>query len=314
MWRALGFLDERREVGVVGATLAAYEKVARSRWALSIQEAPHGKRWHTSFHASRFPSHEAASCDRAAMYEMLAVPPPKPASPSLVAISDAGKDIEVQIVTRWYSAGILLSHPPTDPVQLGFEDHEHWLTCSFDAILDLRPDWDAVHPVDVKGKDHSVVEAMIAGNKGPELRHVQQVTAQTYLARMHHERMGWDELGFEKARGASLLYVSRARPMTMQEFYIQYDEDAVNIGLERLERRQQQFVDEELPERDPSWQWMEDPCRWCDFKSYCKKDVRKGVTELEQSAAVAGARKVNPFYEYSLVRQAVLDRWKGGKA
>ena len=312
MWREIGLLGERREVGVAEMTIAAYADHSNAKWEVSITEAPHGKRWHTSFHASRFPGSNPLSCDREAMYELLAIPPAKAAPPFLVAISDAGKDIENQIVYRWLRSGKLVSAAPGSKVQTGFEDPEHWLTCSLDAALDMRDSgWPHVHPVDIKGKDHMVVESMISGKKGPEEGHIRQVMVQIHFCRMFHEKMGWDKIGLQPAKGGSLLYVSRARPMTMQEFYIEYDEEVMRVGLERLKKRQLDFMQGTLPPRDKTWSWAQDPwpCRWCNFKKQCKADVRAGIDKLRDSHAVAHAAAVNPNYKFDAVYDAVFDRW-----
>ena len=293
-------------------TVKAYDDHSNAAWKVSITEAPHGKRWHTSFHASRFPGDNPYTCDREAMYELLAIPPNKAAPPFLVAIADAGKDIEKQIVYRWLRSSKLISAAPDAKVQTGFEDPESWLTCSLDAALDLREEgWPHVHPVDIKGKDHMVVESMIAGKKGPEAGHVRQLMVQIHFCRQFHEKMGWDSIGLERAKGGSLLYVSRARPMTMQEFYIEYDEEVMQVGLEVLKRRQADYKMGVLPPRDKTWSWAQDPypCRWCNFKKLCKADVRAGVDKLSDSNAVKHASDVNPNYEFDKVYQAVFDRW-----
>lgn len=310
MWEDIGFLKPPpKKTGLEDVTFKAYENMAHERWQESLSEAPHGKAWHTSFHASRFPGGEDPTCDRKAMYEMMGIPASKPAPPFLIAIADAGKDIEVQIMRRWHAAGKLLTAGPDEKLQTGFEDPDTWLTCSLDAALDLSPDWEWVLPTDVKSKDHSVVEGMIAGMRGPDAGHVRQLMVQVHFCRERHEQMGWDKLGLKPAKGGSLLYVSRNRPMTRCEFYYDYDEAMMHDGLAKLARRKQQFIDKELAPRPAEWLWTQEPCKWCDFKRVCKADIKADVNNLGESKAIEHAQKVTPLYDFDAVHSAVLGRW-----
>lgn len=313
LWEGLGFIAPPRvETGVVKRTVQAYDEQSDERWREGLKEAPHGKRWHTSFHASRFPADDPMSCDRQAMYEMMGVPPGRPSPARLVAIAEVGKAIEEHIVERWLSAGMLLSAPPQAPRQTGAEDPEHWFTCSFDAILDLRPGWPHVHPVDVKGKDEEVVRQIMAGFRGADPGHERQALTQAHFAREIHEQMGWDRMGLKPAIGASLFYVSRQRPMqTHAEVFVPLDEDRIRQGLAVLAQRRELFRGGHLPRRDPTWSWTSEPCRWCPFKTVCKRDVKHDVNELESSHAAKHARKVQSLWDFGAVQAAVLDRWAG---
>jgi CRISPR/Cas system-associated exonuclease Cas4 (RecB family) len=312
LWVALGFARPVESgVGLDSLTERAYREQGERVHRENLDAAPHGQQWHTSFHASQFPP-EVRPCGRKAMYELMGIPPEKPAEPWLVAVADAGKDIEVQIVRRWQGMGWLLSAPPDSEFQTSFVDPDTWLSCSIDAALDLRSanGYDAVLPADVKGKDHDVVTQIRSGRRGPDEGHVRQVLVQTALCRMHHEEMGWDKLGLKPAKGASLLYVSRQRPGHRHEVYVEWDEERFDAGVRVLREWRRLFEAGELPPRVPAWKWTEAPCRWCDFKEVCKFDLRKGVEKLGDSTAIAMAQDVRPSYDFETAIAAVLERWK----
>jgi len=311
LWEALGLLTPPpKKAGVEEATIEAYKQVAEENWRRSLEQAPHGSPWHTSFHASRFPGADPMSCDRQAMYEMMNIPAPKPAGVAIISMGDAGKDIENQIVSRWHAAGILLTEP-VGGLQTGFADPDTWTTVSIDAALDLRPETDYVTPVDVKSKDPAVVEQMIAGQRGAFPEHVRQLMVQVHYCRQFHDAMGWGKMGLKPSEGGSLLYVSRARPLgTMCEFHFDYDEEMMRVGLERNIERRRMFEEDELPPRNPEWEWTQVPCKWCLFRTPCKADVRKDTDRLTQSAAIRKAKKVVPEYDYEAQRRTVFARWE----
>lgn len=315
LWVALGFMKpEPNGVGMDELTDKAYDELSWEIHRGGFDDAPHGQPWHTSFHASGFPP-EKRPCARKAMYELMGIPTEKPAEPWLVAVADAGKDIENQIVKRWHNAGWLLTAPPGSPVQTGFADPDSWLTCSVDAALDLRSacSYEHVLPVDVKGKDHAVVTEIRAGKRGADAGHVQQVTVQTAFCRSEHERMGWGKMGLEPAKGASLLYVSRQRPGYRAEVHVPWDEARYEKGLAVLGEWRDSFLAGALPERPKAWRWTEEPCKWCDHRDVCKFDIRKDVVKLEDSTAISKAQAVRPTYDYERARYAVLERWSNDR-
>lgn len=312
MFQALGVIKpEFPKAGIFERTLEIYEGESEAAWRGSYDDAPHGAAWHTSFHASAFPDVDVdRGCARKAVYGLTNAPPTAPSPGWLAAIADAGKDIEVRIVSRWHRAGILLSAPPTARYQTNFVDEDTWLTCSVDAALDLRPNWKWVHPVDVKGKDHQVVEAMQRGEREADAGHVRQIMVQTHFLRRAHERLGFDVMGLEPAKAGSLLYVSRQRPLTMHEVLVEYDPELISAGLNVLLDARVMFEAGVIPDRPKEWRWTEAPCQWCPVKKLCKLDLKQGVTKLEESNVVQHARSVNPAYDFATVRKAVLDRWR----
>lgn len=278
----------------------------------SILANPHGSAWHTSFHASSFPGSDPKACAREALYGLMGVPGDEVTQPWLAMVGDAGKDIEVRYVKLWEEAGLLLTASADSKHQTTWTDPDHWLSCSPDAVLNLAPDWKSPLPVDVKGKDHMVIEQMRAGIKGPEPKHVKQLMVQIHFTRIHQQNGGWRGVpNLELCEGGSLLYVSRNRPRTAQEFYFEYDEKMIQDGLAKLHEWMGFFVMHVLPQRDKSWRWTEEPCKWCDFKKLCKADTKAGIDDLRQSVAIEYAEKVTKGkYDYVEARRDILKRWE----
>src|ERR1044072_2408782 len=81
-------------------THRAYVALEDRIWRENLESSPHGRPWHTSFHASSFSGDEKA-CGRKMLYTMLDVPNPEPFSPKLRATADIGQQVEYQIVYRW---------------------------------------------------------------------------------------------------------------------------------------------------------------------------------------------------------------------
>lgn len=268
-WMALGKVSDgpRLEPMTHRAYVTEEERIWRE-----VDESPHGRPWHTSFHASQFPGGESDKrCARKSLYVLMNTPEVEPFKPMNRAIMDIGQALERQIVYRWgrYGRTIGGSVPlsPNGPIyQLGLEDDEHWLTGSSDAVLDLRPHWDSVLPVDIKGKDQDKIDLMKIGALSYDLNHYLQIQAYMYLCRVNHISMGWDAMGLEPARGGVIFYASRQRPRHTAEFYVSYDEKFVEAGLARLREWKQLFLDNSLPERPKEWKWTEQPCKWCPFK------------------------------------------------
>jgi hypothetical protein len=296
-------------------TEEAYEALEKEIWRKDLESSPHGRKWHTSFHASTFPGHDQV-CGRAALYNFMDIPPAGPISPRLRAFAEVGKAVEYQIVYRWAKAGMLLGGPydnlkdGDDIKQLGFADPETWLTGSADAVMNLLPDWPAVLPVDIKSKNHDVVQSMKVGKVPYELKHYMQVQGYIYLCNKFHEEMGWDKLGLEPAKGAIIYYVSRQDPRFTREFYIDANWSFINSAVERMKQWRQMFVNDELPQRDPNWKWTEEPCKWCNYKrDSCKPDVKNGTVKISESRAVPFAKRIRPSYNLDEKIKDVEERW-----
>lgn len=295
-------------------TEKAYADLEEKIWKENLESSPHGRPWFTSFHASSFPEKDKP-CGRKALYTMLDIPEPAPMSPFLRGVANIGQAVEYQIVYRWAKAGKTLGidvpKNEGDPlVQLKFEDPKTWLTGSMDAVLDLRPEYDSVLPVDIKSKKHEIVEQMIMGQLSYEEKHFSQVQAYMYLCNEFHEKMGWDKLGLKPAKGAFIYYASRQDPRTAKEFYIPIDWDYIGEGIKNLLLWKNHFLEGTLPERDKSWRWTEQPCKWCVYKKEaCKPDNKENILQIDQSKAIDFAKKLREKYDYEEIRKEVLERW-----
>ena len=307
--RALGVVKpDLPTTGLVELTQGIYDRQALEAYERVSDDAPHGAPWHTSFHASRFPGTDG--CARQHVYSLLNVPDKEPTPGWLVAVSDAGKDIEMQIVRRWYEEGILLTAPPHAEYQTNFVHPEHWLTCSVDAALDRRADgipWPQA--VDVKGKDHRIIDDLQNGTREPDPGHVKQMMVQIWSLRENMEMI--PKLTFPPQAG-SLLYVSRQRPLHQHEAYIDFDQAVIDAGLETLARAKSAFLEGTLPKRPKEWRWTKPPCQWCPVKRECKEDVRHDIDRIEESHTLKRAKELDPTYDHAAVRRAVLSRWREG--
>jgi hypothetical protein len=295
-------------------TLKAYEDLEEKIWRENLESSPHGRPWFTSFHASSFPDKEKP-CGRKLLYTMMDIPNEKPNSPFLRAVADIGQAVEYQIVYRWGVAGLTLGAPVPEfdgarMEQAKFKDPETWLTGSMDAILDLRPEWDAVVPVDVKSKAHDVVEDMRNKRKSYEQKHYLQVQAYLYFCNLFHEKMGWDKMGLKPATGGFIYYASRQDPRTTAEFWIPIDWDLINNGVEFLKEQKENFLNGKLPERPKDWKWTEEPCKWCVYKKHaCKPDYKNKITELKNSNAINFAKTLRSLYNFDEIKEEVEKAW-----
>ena len=280
-----------------------------------MEKEPGGR----AFYASMFPGGEdELRCPRLALYNMMNIPEPEPISPSGRAIMNMGNAAEKQIVWRWGKMGLLLNVKVPDKEygymnQIGFTDKETWLSGYADAVMDIRPRWDSVLPVDVKSKSQAKIDAMKAGEASYDPDHYKQVQAYLYLCRKFHQQMGWDKLGLNPAKGGVIYYVSRDNPRSTWSAYVPYDEDFVNAGIERLRVWKEHYLNDELPERPKEWKWTKPPCQWCPLKKMCKQDIREDVTRLSDSNTVQLAKKLNPDFDLDKVRQEVMKRWVSDK-
>jgi CRISPR/Cas system-associated exonuclease Cas4 (RecB family) len=277
-----------------------------------FKKKPRGR----AFFASMFPGGEnERRCARQALYSMMDVPDPKPISPTGRAVIEMGKAAERQIVWRWGKMGLLLGVKlpkyETDFFpQAGFEDKEYWLSGNADAVLDLRPSWEWVLPVDVKSKADDKINKMRLGELPPyEDDHYKQLQAYLYLCRKFHSYMRWDKIGLKPAKAGFIYYVSRDNPRNTWSAYVPYNEEFVVAGLQRLTEWRKAFLDDTLPERPKEWRWTEQPCKWCSVKKACKQDIKDDVTRLSESNAIESAAKINAHYDPDRVREEVMRRW-----
>lgn len=271
-----------------------------------------------AFYASMFPGgEEEKRCARLALYNMVGAPNPEPIKPAGRAVIESGKAVEKQIVWRWGQMGLLLGGIDVPDKeykymnQLGFNDPDLWLSGYADAVLDLRPRWKYVLPVDIKSKSHEKITNMRSGELPRyEDDHYKQVQAYLYLCRKYHEYLGFDKEGLLPAKGGIIYYVSRDNPRFTHTAYIEYDEPFVNAGIQRLTEWKEMFLTDTLPERPKEWRWTQPPCQWCPLKKHCKQDIRDGVEKISESNAVKLAEKLIPNYDIEKVRKEVMKRWQ----
>lgn len=274
----------------------------------------------TSFFASLFPGGEDEKrCARHALYKLMNIPETQPMKPQGRAITLVGKAVENQIVWRWGKLGVLLSvDTPKSQYdyipQVNLRDPELWLSGAPDGVLDIRPRWKYVLPVDVKSKTTEVIKAMKKGERSYDPDHWKQVQCYLYLCRKWHKEMGWEKLELEPAIGGKIYYVSRENPRNTFEVWVPYDEKFVNAGIERLREWKGDFLAGRLPARPKEWKWTEQPCKWCDFKKACKADVKEGVDRLENSNTIALAKQFNPRYNVEAIQAEVRKRWNETEA
>lgn len=341
-WSSLG------KVSVVEPILVnSYAAEEDEIWRSGSEDSPHGHPWNTSFHASSFPGDDPMVCGRLQVYTMLAPPPAEPISPNLRAWFDLGKNLELDWVRRWAYYGVLLTADQTadDDVQTGFEDREHWLTGSSDAIL-LPPFWTRGHCVEVKTTKHEKVQAMLQGEPPPKSheKYLRQLGA--YIGLSHEANFApivmicdhsglqlIPELGScrEKGKGhkgtctprivqltapidGTLIYSSREEPMVTASFFLNYDPEFMAAGRARLALWRDQFLRDEIPahpREQEKAKWSVDPCQYCDLKKFvCKPDYTAKKTKLSESALKAFGNKIRPGYDMEAHRAAVLARWQ----
>jgi hypothetical protein len=269
----------------------------------------------TSFYASQFPGDDKA-CQRKMLYQLMNIPYVDPISPKLRGQTEMGNAAEYYIVHRLIAAGKTLSG--SGPVHYGekieqtkFEDPDTWLSGATDLILDLREEgYKSVLPVDIKSKDHEVIQNMRIGIRSYDEKHYQQVQAYIYFCRKFHEDMGWRDMGLLPAKGAIIYYVSRQDPTFVKQFYVDQDDAAIEKAVENMQQAKDAWLNGFLPERPKDWKWTEEPCKWCPFKrEACKKDWKDGVKELDKSNGIEFAKHVNPSYDYEEIKLKIGKRW-----
>lgn len=267
--------------------------------------------FHSSFWGGAFPAVEKP-CGRKAMYNLMNLPKTDPASPKLAGTSHQGLAAEAFVTARWAAAGMSLVQPvgTKKRSQLRLKDKTVWLSTAIDDVLDLRPDWDCATPVDVKSKADRIIDDMKLGGTMWQPEHRAQVICYTYLIRKFHVELGYAKLGLRPAEGGFIYYVSRDNPAHGIEFWVEYDEEEVDVALSLLAEWRENYIEGILPPRDKSWRWMEQPCKWCDFKKICKEDNRNGIERLEDSVALPLALVADPQYNFGEVKEQVIKRWE----
>jgi hypothetical protein len=259
----------------------------------------------TSFWASQFPGEEDLCCNtRGLLYNLMNIPGVDPIPPRLRGQSEMGNAAERFVLNSWDKAGILLGE------QIKYEDEETWLTGASDALLDLRPKWNKVLPVDIKSKDHEVIKSMQIGARSYEQKDYLQLHAYFYLLDklMALEGIEWE---LEPPTSGILYYVSRQDPTFTKEFYIEKNQEVIDKSVETLRKLKHYYLSGVLPQRDKSIKWSEPPGKWCKFKKECcKKDDKEKIIELSKSNGIEFAKFVRPSYDYETTRQKVLNRWQ----
>ena len=293
-------------------TDAAYEFVLKRKFEEDLDNSPHGHPWHTSFHASQFPLEKEFGCPRKAVYRLANFSEPEPPSRWLVGLGEAGKAIEVSLTKKWHELGVLISPPPTEPIQLGAEDDEAWLTCSFDSVL-LPFGWNRPLPVEVKSKALEKVREMIMGDRKPDENHIAQLKVQLYFLSKHQSEW-WPNL--DPVTHGVIYYVARDDPKVTKEFNVPLDIPWVEERIDLLKDWKQKFLDEEIAQTQDKkhplgWKWSEPPCQYCPFKrDICKPDWQEGITDLSESSGIARTTKLRTAYSYASARETVIDRWR----
>lgn len=293
---------------------------------------PHGRPWHTSFHASSFPGGEKLACPRKALYTLMDIPQDTPFSPKSRLMMEMGKIVEQFYVEGFYHMGILLSPPPWEPVQLGFTDPDTWLTGNADAVI-LHPKLGRPHVWECKMKYADDIERMQHGMQGPDPSHI--IQAKTYVAFMRDlGKELWPKLPLIK--DGTIFYASRDNPRDTAEFLVEYDPKFKEAGREQLKIWKTWFEDDVLPsqlggqipldvnakgqevvsKRHPlgsDFRWTYQPCQWCDWQKTCKSDFKEGVTQLSKSNGVDFAKTMKPKYDIKKIREAVFAAWEDGE-
>lgn len=293
-------------------------------------DSPHGRPWHTSFHASSFPGDNPLACPRKALYTLMDIPQDKPFSPKSRLMMEMGKTVEQFYVEGFYHQGILLSPPPWESVQLGFTDPETWLTGNSDAVI-LHPRLGRPIVWECKMKYARDIKAMQVGLKEPDPGHI--IQTKTYIAGMRSV-MKHLKPDLPEIRDGVIFYASRDNPRDTAEFYIEYDPAFWEKGRAQLKIWKDWFEQDILPSQEAGvwpldinakgvevvskrhplgkdWRWTYQPCQWCDFQKTCKQDFKDGVVKLSESNGTDMARTFRPNdYSVEKIRDAVFAAWE----
>lgn len=317
----------------------AYMVALEERWRLQLDDSPHGRPWHTSFHASSFPGDDPQACGRFAMYGLMDIPKGGPTDRWLHGTAEAGKSIELSIVRAVRDAGLLVQSGQegrsTDPEardehgepmpQIGFEDPDHWLTGSVDMPW-MPHGHNTPLITEIKTKHEDKIREMALGQRQYDAKHRRQLLCSLGLAHEHPEAFLHPVTGkpLPAAQDGVLYYHPRDTPwpgpIETFEFYFQYDPGFMEEGRAKLAEWKMSFLDDELPQKvahknrlshpnGPGWRWSEGACKYCNLKKICRSDYEDGTTSLSESAAVAVATFQRPGYSHRAKRSAVLRSW-----
>lgn len=302
MFSRLGFIKV-----VEPLTEMAYTKMERDAYSKDIGSDPHGEAWHLSFHGSEFPGNDTMACPRKALYGLANFLPPEPVPRKLRTQADSGKAIEYELIKRWEYLGVLLSAGTKDKYQTEFKDDELWFVGHPDAII-LPPKWNRPHLVEVKSKAHEKILEMQQGRRGPDDAHIKQ--AKTYIGFAHElSKELWPDL--EPLKDGTIYYLSRDLPSETHEFFIELDEEFMEIGKQRLKDWKQYFLNDELPARPKEWYWSKGPCQYCPFKkNVCKPDDKAGIDKLSESHGVSYTKGTRKAYDFNKTKEVVNKRWE----
>jgi CRISPR/Cas system-associated exonuclease Cas4 (RecB family) len=302
----------------------AFKNSEEKKFEEQLDDDPHGRPWHVSFHASQFPGDNPLACPRQSLYRMMDLPS-GPFSRRSRMLMNIGKIVELDIVQAFADDGVLLSAAPKERIQTGFIHEDSWLTGSVDCVIRRR---DAPLPIEIKTKDRETVEQMRVGLVGPDDSHIFQIKCQLGLIALGQKHGGkWSEL--QPVTHGFIYYVSRGdkkneREICTAEFRVDLDERFFEMGIERLKRWRAYFLEDVLPEEPKGkrttnfghpmgaagLKWSSLPCQWCDFKPICQKDFRADIHALSESKGIEMAKKVRPKYDFQKAKQRVIDTWK----
>ena len=291
----------------------AYRRSENMRWKNNEDNSPHGDPWHVSFHASQFPGDNPMACGRAAMYQMADIPTEDFPDRTLRTIAQVGKAIEEELVWTMARVGLLISAKPSEETQTGFQLKEAWLTGSVDCVI-KPPGQNKPLPIEIKTKYQKVIDQMMRGERGPDIKHVYQLKTQLGLVALAQKNGElWSDL--EPVTHGFIYYLSRDKPSDTAEFLVELYERFFQKGVEKLKEWQESFLAGVLPSENATkkhpmgWRWSYEPCKWCKYKKICKIDFERGTTELSESVGISRAKKIRDDYNYEEARERVLDRW-----
>lgn len=278
-WSRIGLAKE-----IDPLTTAAYKFGALKRALQSDQGEDHADPWHLSFHGSQFPGDNPNACGRFALYRMMDFSRPV-MKRWLEQVAESGKAIENSLVAKWYYAGYLVSPPSFLPglIQQQYEDRDHWLTCTVDAIVCWPKTIDPI-VCEVKSKEAAVIRSMQRLIRGPDKRHVWQMKTEIALAYeagpvvkqrcinsgrfaimvgfeiedgfmvggtevcpLHGGTKCLEEVRLRPPTRGYLYYVSRDNPEDTFEFMFEYDPNWLRVGRSKLARWRKFFLDDKLP-------------------------------------------------------------------
>jgi hypothetical protein len=278
------------------------------------------------------------------VYGLLDPPAPAPRKPFLQAWFDIGNALEHNWIRRLRNYGVLLSADVTaeDDFQTGFEDEEHWLTGSCDAIV-LPRGWMKPHLVEIKTTSHEKVLAMRAEKPTFPLQHPKYVrqlktyiglahempytptvhicnesgaiisSRDDYICPIHGQRCAFESIPLMPPDDGTLIYSSREDPLTTASFRVFYDPEFLAVGRVRLAEWRDYFLRGEIPAHPyegRAKKWTAPACANCDFKgAFCKTDYQNKTMRLSDSNLIGFARGIRPDYDLEQKRSSVLFRW-----